>query len=165
MVRLGRVVTAIGMLFTIGANFLPPSNNRALGFVIGGVLMTFATVIERKWFFTVLQAVVFIGAVSYFLPLNLITKIIVPLTIGIGFTSYCWWKKWFGDRFLVFGDIGIIMLALGYALGHPVLYLVGGLLLALYSWASYFRGVTLAIFWAILNTIFCIAVVVNMIIY
>ncbi len=44
----GRLLAFVGMFFPIAANFIPPSDKRAVFFLLGGILMTVATVIERE---------------------------------------------------------------------------------------------------------------------
>ncbi len=157
----GRLLAFVGMFFPIAANFIPPSDKRAVFFLLGGILMTVATVIEREMFFFVLQSIVVVGAGMYFVPVPIL-KILLPCLISASFIAYCYQQGKLSDKSLILGLIGISLLSLGYGIGHPVIYLFGGIFLAIYSGIAYYNGVKIAIIWAVLNLFFTFAVLYNL---
>lgn len=158
-----RLLGAIGMLFPIMANFIPPSNTRAAFFVIGCILMFVAAAVEKELFFSILQLIVLAGASMYFTPFGVVIKAAVPISLSVIFLIFYAVTGRLQDKLTLLGSLGVVLLALGYGVSHPYIYLFGGAFLAIYSTIAYFRGVTVALLWAILNIFFTLATISNII--
>lgn len=161
LVLFTRALGAIGMLFPITANFIPPSDTRAMCFVIGCILMFIAAAVERELFFSMLQLIVLSGAGMHFAPVSDTIKAAVPITFMVLTLLYFTYTGRMSDKLTLFGSAGIAILSMGYAEANPYIYLTGGFILAVYSTISYLRGVTVAILWSILNIFFTFAALYN----
>lgn len=161
----GRTLGAIGMLFPIAGNFIPPSNERASCFVIGSILMLTTALVERHVFFTALQGLILVGASLYFIPFTPLLKTIIPLACSSLLLLFFVMTGELRDKLTLGGSIGMVALALGYSIANPYVYLFGGVILAIYSTISYLRGIVIALLWAILNSFFTIATIINIYYY
>lgn len=156
-----RTLASIGMIFPIAGNFLPPSFERNLCFVMGSVLMLIGAMIEREEFFSVLQLIVLVGAAMAFTPWTLIVRASIPIVTTAVILLWFYVSGRMEDRLTLFGSFGIAVLALGYAVMNPVIYFMGGVILTVYASMAFYRGVKIAIIWAILNFFFAIAAAIN----
>lgn len=156
-----RILGVIGMAFPIYGNLIPPSNERALCFIIGAILLFIAAAWERELLFSVLQLIVLAGAAMYFTPFDLVVRAAVPIVLAIAFLIYFAYSGRLQDRLLLFGCISIVFLALGYAIANPFIYFIGGVVLTIYATLSFLRGSQVAILWAFLNLFFSIASAIN----
>ena len=156
-----RTLGSIGMLFPITGNFLPPSTERDLCFVIGSILMLVAAYVEREVFFTVLQIIVLVGASVAFTPFTLLVRAAIPIVVTM--MALLWFAKTgrLKDKLTLFGSFGIAILALGYAVSNPFLYFFGGANLTVYATMAFYRGVKIAIICAVINFIFTFAAAIN----
>jgi len=162
-IYLTRCIGAFGMVFPITAQFLPQSDMQASLYIIGSLLMLIAAAWEKSLFFSMLQIIVLAGASMYFTPYSMAIHALVPIALAIATCVYFYLAGRIKDRVTYVGLAGIAALALGYAIAHPWIYLIGGVLLTIYSWVSYQRGVAIAILWAILNFVFSIAAVLRIV--
>ncbi len=158
-----RLFGVIGMCFPIYGNFIPPSTTRDTCFVAGSVLMLITSAAEKESFFTALQLIILAGAGAAFTPFTTLVKAIFPITTAIVCLGYFAYTGKLKCRLTQFGCLGIIILALGYAVSNPFLYLAGGSILAVYSFASFKQGVEIALLWAVLNTVFAGAALYNIV--
>lgn len=156
-ILIGRLIGILGMSCLIAGNFFPPTALRASLFITGCILLLLPPIIEYNIFFICLQIVALSGASLYFVPIPLLLKAIIPIIVVLLFCIYFHRLGRLNDKLTLFGIVGVSILALGYGITRAEIYFFGGLVLAIYSWLSYRRGVTIAIMWAITNVVFCFA--------
>jgi len=149
-------IGTIGMIGIIAGTFLQPTVTQKLCFLLGGLLMLVSSIIERHKFLTVLQIVTVSGASMAFTPFTVGQKMIVPIGLTVLSLIAFAVKGELKDRLTLLGSVGLGCLAVGYATSNPILYFLGGVFLAIYAFASYFKGVKIALLWAILNSVFSV---------
>jgi len=158
--RVNVAIGIVGMLLVIAGTLLPADLTQKLYYLLGAGLMLISATLERQRFFIILEIIIVAGTAVALTSLSGITKEAVPLLLSILALSYFAVRGELKDPLTLFGTIGLIVLAIGFAITNPIIYLVGGLLLAIYSYGSFRRGVKIAMIWAVLNAIFVVTSIV-----
>jgi len=148
------LIGVIGMLVACYGNLLNFSDTQKWCYLVGAILLLISSLLERQVFFIALQIIIASGAAIAFAPISLFLKAAVPIILSVTAISYFIISGQFKDRLIALGCLGIAMLATGYAISNPIAYLLGALILMVYSFLSFRRGVTVAIIWTILNAVF-----------
>lgn len=150
-------VGIIGMVLATYANLLPQMSLLQKSFYfIGAVLMLVSSMLEKQRFFTALQLVVVGSTAIAFAPLALSIKTGFSVTCSVIAILYFIVTGQCKDKLTAFGCLGIAILAIGYAVTNPIIYLLGSIALFIYSLLSYRQGVKIAIVWVIMNIVFSI---------
>lgn len=150
-------VGIIGMLLATYANLLPQMSLLQKSFYfIGAVLMLISSTLEKQRFFMVLQLVIVGSTAIAFAPLAPIIKTSFSVACSVIAILYFIFTGQCKDKLTIFGCLGIAILAIGYAVTNPVIYLLGSIALFIYSLLSYKRGIKIAIVWVIMNIVFSI---------
>lgn len=149
-------LSVIGMLIIIVGNLITDLAMQKVCYLSGGVCMLISAGLERQLFFTVLQLIISIGALTAFIPLLPTVKAAIPLVFSVIAIFYLANKGLLKDRLSILGCVGLIILAIGYAITHPIVYWLGAMVLTIYSFIAYRRGVTIALLWGILNAVFVV---------
>ena len=150
------LVGVIGLLFFIVGTLIPGSPFQKYFFLVGAILLTISSYLEKNVFFTVLEAIVTIGAILTFLSLSNITIAVITFIIVIITVLYFAAKGLFKERYLIIGTIGLFFLAIGVGTLNPIAYTIGGFFLTIYAYFSFKRGYQIALLFIILNSIFTI---------
>jgi hypothetical protein len=142
-------------------------------FVIGAPTLGITSFMDKQKMFTALQSVATIGAVLVFFPeLPESARYIILLGAGIIGIYYLLKSEYYKeDKFGWLGSIGLLSIAAGFATDaatHLILFSTllgaGGLIVALYSALNLFHyRVRIAIIWIILNILFSINPLLNLI--
>jgi hypothetical protein len=150
------LIGLVGMLIVIGGTLISPGTTQKVLYLIGAVFMLVSAALERQLFFVILQVVIVVGAAVAFTHWPILVKAMVPLAFSIAALIYFYFTEALHDRLTQVGCGGLIAIALGFANSSPIIYLIGGVLLAIYGFWSFRRGVKIAMLWAILNSIFAL---------
>lgn len=149
-------IGALGLLCAIIGNLYPATMLQKHLYLAGGVLLFISALLEKEEFFITLEVVVIICALLAYLPEHGQLKMAVPLLLSVFSVAYLFYRGLLGSALSLLGVAGLVFLGLGYATLNPLIYLAGGIVLTLYSAISYFRGVRIALLWAILNAVFAV---------
>lgn len=154
--RINIAIGVLGMLIVIAGNLIANLVIQKTCYLSGGILMLASAVLERQIFFIILQCIISAGALVAFASLSHALKASVPLILSVMAIIYFAKKRLLKDWLTMLGCVGLILLATGYSVTHPVIYLLGAVVLTIYSFGVYRRGVELGLLWGILNAIFVI---------
>ena len=154
--KINIAIGVFGMLIACYANFLVPSNLQKLSYLIAAILLFTSSILERQKFFIILQIIIIVGTAIAFTSFSTPLKALFPITLSVLAIIYFFLDGKLHDRLTLLGCLGIILLATGYAITNPIVYFLGSLVLMVYSFISYQRGVTIALVWAILNALFTV---------
>lgn len=152
--RLNIAITVLGMLVVICGNLIPDLTMQKTYYLSGGLLLLVSALLERQTFFIILQSIISVGTLVAFAPLSPALKAAVPLALSIAAIIYFAKQGWLKDGLTVLGCVGLMMLATGYSITHPLVYLLGASALTIYSFGAYRRGVAIGLMWGILNSMF-----------
>lgn len=149
-------LSILGMFFVIVGTLVMDVTLQKNCYLVGGISMLLSAALERQAFFVVLQSIISVGALVAFLPIASVLKAAIPLCLGVIAIICFARRKMLQDWLAVLGCVGIILIAAGYAIAHPLVYFLGAVVLTIYSFAAYKRGVAIGLLWGILNVIFAI---------
>lgn len=147
-------IGAIGLLCAIVGNLYPATLLQKYLFLACGILLMISAILEKQEYFIVLEVVVIVSALLAFLSEHGGLKMGVPLLLSLFSIAYLYSRGLLNSSLSILGVAGLVFLGLGYATLNPLIYLLGGVVLTVYSAISYTRGVGIALLWAILNAIF-----------
>ncbi len=144
----------IGLTLIIIGNFLPPLLVQKELYMLGSVFLLTSSILEKHTFFVILQVVVLAGTIIAFAPIGAVFKAAVPIGLSIIAIIYFITQGMLKDLHSIVGIIGLVFLAAGYAISNPIIYLLGGFFLAIYSFISYRHGHKIGLIFFILNVVF-----------
>lgn len=150
------VIGILGLLFFIVGTLIPGSPYQKDFFLVGAILLSLSSFLEKNAFFTVLEGIIVIDAILTYLPISntvitVITALMVIMTIAVFAV-----KGSFKDKSLIIGTLGLIFLALGVGLLNPIAYTIGGFVIVIYSILGIMKGLQIAWLFLILNAIFTV---------
>ncbi len=122
----------------------------------GASALTVIAVINRHWTFVALEVVLFIGLFLGELKGRQRLKFFVPLASGVVALIVLYYFGQLNTLDSWIGAAGLFVLALGFAVKHPMIYFLGSVLLLVYSVFGIIAGVWIAGFWAVLNAVFAV---------
>lgn len=147
------IFASLGLLISSYGVLLSSSDMQKKLFFVGAVFLISSSIVERHRLYIWLQAVVIVGTLSAFLPIQNRMKFLFPVSAGVLYLVV-------NRKFLLkrnselLGAVGVILLSTGFAISHPAVYLSGALVISAYSFGEFRRGVKIALLWLILNLIF-----------
>lgn len=144
----------IGMLVIITGTLIISLPAQKLCYLLGGLFLLLSSLLERQLFFTLFQIVISSGALIAFAPVPAFYKILLPISLSILVTAYFIKQGKLKDPLNRLGCLGLIFLAIGYAITHPLVYFLGALCLTIFSFAAFRQGIRLGLVWGILNAVF-----------
>ncbi len=152
-IKPGMVLGIAGMLISSAGALAGPSTLQKCLFLSGACLLISTSVIERHRLYIWLQAIVIAGTLAAFMPAGQWAKAAVPLCGGAIFAiaSLPILRR---NPNEILGAAGVLALSAGFAVSHPAVYLLGALLVSIYSLVEYRRGSKIALLWLILNSVF-----------
>jgi hypothetical protein len=151
--RLNIGLGVIGMLVIIAGTLLPLPTQK-ICYLIGGLFLLVSSILEKQLFFSLLQTVISFGALIAFAPISVFLKAASPICLSIIIIFYFIHRGLLHDRLHQIGCLGLIFIAVGYAISHPLVYFLGGLCLIIFSFGAFRRGIQLGLLWGILNAVF-----------
>ncbi|MGD9107663.1 MAG: hypothetical protein PVI75_00630 [Gammaproteobacteria bacterium] len=146
----------IGLLVTIAGNFFDISITKKLCYFVGTVFLLTPAVLERNTFFIILEIILMIGTIIAFFPVAFIWKSSIPVGLGIIAAIYFGFSGQLKDYLTWLSVIGILVGTWGYAVTNPIIYFCAGTIITTYSFCSFRRGETIALVFGILNVIFTV---------
>lgn len=156
LIQLPVLTAIVGMLITITGVMLKVPQYQSICFASGGCFLLFSSYLSRQWLYFTLQIVVIIGALSNLFTLPFMVKAALPVALAMIILIYFYFKEMLKNATNFIGAIGVMILACGYAILHPMIYFVGGVVLSIYSGLNVLQGVKVAWIWLILNVVFSV---------
>lgn len=144
----------IGLLITIAGNFFDISITKKLCYLIGALMLLVTALLEENTFFIILEIILSVGAAIAFLPISFIWKSGVPICLGVLAATYFSFSGQLKDYLTWLSVIGVLICTFGYALTSPMIYVLGGAVVTVYSFCSFRRGETIALAFGVLNSVF-----------
>jgi hypothetical protein len=147
----------IGFIFVIMGTLLAPSSlEQKVCYLLGSIFLLTMSSLDLQLYFILLQIVILAGAIVAFFPIPVFYKAAVPIALSIFSVLLFLFKGYLKDPNQIFGCLGLLLLAAGYAVSNPIIYFLGGLVVMIYSYISYRRGIKTALLFALLNLVFSV---------
>lgn len=157
-------IGVVGLLLTISGTLISVPEfalTQKFFYLAGAILLTTSSLLAKHRFFILQQSVVLVGTMVAFVPVCQAIKAGVLIVLSIAAMIYFAVTGEFKERVTILGCLGLVFLALGYAVSHPIIYLLGGTFLTIYSFIVYKRGVTIGLLFGVLNFIFMITATIG----
>lgn len=160
----GTIIGVIGMLIVLVGVYLTGREKlQKHCFLWGSVLLLVPALMVYDKVFISLETILILGAVVAFTPFKKYIKAVIPIILGIAALGWMYATNAFADWSSFAGAAGFLTLAVGYAISHPLIYLLGSLCLIVYSTAGWLAGSNIALIWLILNIVFAIGAIKQLI--
>jgi len=159
------VIGIIGMAIACYGNLLPYSETQKTCYFVGALLLLISSILEKQLFFIVLQIIITSGTGIAFAVWIPTFKATIPIILSLLAIVYFTKRGQLQDKTTILGIIAIAVLAAGYAVTKPFVYFLGAVLLMAYSFISFKQGIKIALLWAILNAVFAITAILNLLKY
>ncbi len=159
--RINIGISIIGLVMIIVGAVLSPTITQKVLFAGGAMFLLIASCVDRAEFFAILNGIVLLGTAIAFFHVTITVKLILlglASVIALGYLSKRDYIKTIID---IIGCVGLLLLAFGYAVSNPFIYLFGGLFLTIYSYKAYKDGVRIGLIFAILNAIFTVMALIG----
>ncbi|GLI56142.1 hypothetical protein PM10SUCC1_16560 [Propionigenium maris DSM 9537] len=144
----------LGMLLIILALLCGPTQTQRWLFLLGAMGMTIMAILEHHKLFIGLQLVIVSGTLTAFLPTGEIIKGSIPILVSMPVLYILYTKGFLDTNRRYLGALSLIILGVGYAAQHPLIYFTGGFLVSLFSLLELLSGFKPALIWLTLNLIF-----------
>lgn len=144
----------IGLLVTIAGNFFDVSIPKKLCYLIGALFLLAPALLEKNVFYSILETILTIGAAVAFFPISFLWKSIIPIGLGVLAVVYFGISGQLKDHLTWLSVAGILLATWGYAVTNPLIYFTAGAVITTYSFCAYRRGETIALAFGILNSVF-----------
>lgn len=143
----------LGMLITIAGVIADDVVQKGC-FLLGAIFLAVTARLSAHRLFFVLECVVICGSILAFFNLPVTLKATALLACGLAALIYLYQAALLKDTHNQLGALGLIAIATGFATSMVWAYLIGGLILTLYSIIEWTQGHTIAFVWIILNLLF-----------
>lgn len=154
--RITFAMAIIGLLITIAGNFYHSNFKTEWCYLIGALILLVTALLEKNLFFSVLETILSVGAAIAFFHISPTLKTSVPIVLGILAAIYFSLNGELRDYLTWLSVIGVIIVTCGYALVNPAICMSGGAVVTTYSFCAYRRGETIALAFGILNSVFTV---------
>jgi len=148
------ILASIGMLCGIVGSVFPMLPAQKWLFLANAFLMTPLPLVRKDTMLSALQVVSIVGAVVGAVTMTKPLQYGLPIGTAAVAVGFLWWSGDLCNWRNRIGSCGIAALATGYATQNPIIYLIGGLVLCVYTWLAFKDGQKIALLWFTLNGIF-----------
>jgi hypothetical protein len=149
-------MAVIGLIVTIAGNFLDISVAKKLCYLVGALVLLLSATLEKNTFFSILEVILSIGALTAFLPLSPLLKSLIPISLGVCAAIYFGVTGRLNDHLTWLSMASVLFGTWGYALTNSCLYFWAGAITAIYSFLSFKRGEKIALVFGVLNIVFAL---------
>jgi hypothetical protein len=123
-------------------------------FLVSGIVMLCAAVIDGSKYYTGLEIIIVTSCVLAFLSIPRVMKLIIPIILCLIILFWLFNQNEITNFQQLFGALGLVIVALGFATSFQLYYLFGSLIVMIFSIAKYLDTQnSLALVFALLNFI------------
>lgn len=151
------IVGAFVLLFGLS------QNSAQLYYVIGSLLLLFTSLHFRLIYFIALELILISGHGANLLHFNTSIQLALPILLSIQLLCFYLLSGQLNNFFLFIGILGIAFLSIGFAYANQYVFFFGGLSIAVYAFYTTYRGKSITLLWAVLNTLFALIAIYKLI--
>ncbi|CDZ78249.1 hypothetical protein BN59_02559 [Legionella massiliensis] len=130
-----------------------------LYYVIGSTLLLFAALHFRLIYFIALELILIAGHGASLLHIGKTLQIAMPIMLTVQLLAFYFLSGQLNNIFLLIGIAGIALHSVGFVYENQWIFFFGSLFIAIYAFYAVFRGKTVALLWAVLNTLFTLTAI------
>ncbi|WP_058522430.1 hypothetical protein [Legionella birminghamensis] len=131
-------------------------------YVAGSSLLLITAIYSRLVFFIALELILIAGHGAILLGIGSILQFAIPVLLCIQLLTFFYLIGQLNNIYLLIGIVGIGSLSIGFAYANDWIFFIGGVSLAIYAF-SIVKKNPLVLLWAILNSLFALIAIINVI--
>lgn len=154
---LGACLTVFGNLYSTAPQFY---------YVPGSILLLISANYFKLFYFIALEVILLSGHGTILLGIGPKLQVALPLLLSFQLLVFYILSAQLNNLFIFLGIIGISILSIGFAVQNQLIFLIGGISIAAYSFYLYFAQHTKpALIWAVLNSFFALSALCKIILF
>lgn len=130
-----------------------------LYYVIGSMLLLFTALHFRLIYFIALELIIMSGHCAALLHIGTILQIAMPSLLTLQLLAFYCLSGQLNNIYLLIGIAGIAFHSIGFAYENQLIFFLGSISIATYSFYLYRKGKKVALLWAILNSLFTLTAI------
>ena len=150
------VLAIVALIILCVATLLPVSMEQKMLMTTGTLLLATSAILEKDLFFGTLQVIAVIGTLLAYTALDTYLKAGIIILLAGAAVVYFLKNEKQKDFTVKLGAAALVALGIGFSLSNPIVYLIGGVLIASYAYFSLKKGIQIALVFLILNIVFTI---------
>lgn len=143
----------IGAIISIYGYFQPVPH---LYYILGSFILLCVAVHYKLLYFIALEIILIAGHAAIILGIGPYTQVALPLLLCLQLLVFYLISGRGNSIFLIIGIFGIALLSIGFSYNDEIVFLSGSTGIAIYAYYTAFNGNPASCIWAILNTVFAI---------
>lgn len=132
-------------------------------FVAGSVLLLLTSLHYKLIYFIALEMILIAGHGAILLNIDNTLQVALPVLLTMQLFIFYLLSGQLNNFFLLIGIGGIVLLSLGLTYESQWIFFFGSLSVAIYAFYCVYRGKSITLLWAILNTLFALIAVLKLI--
>jgi hypothetical protein len=133
-------------------------------YIIGSVSLLLAAINFRLIYFIALEMILIAGHSAVLLGINPVLQLALPVLLTIQLLAYCFLSGQLNNFYLLVGIAGVALHSIGFVYENQLIFFFGNLSIAIYAFYCAYEERTVALLWAILNTLFALITILKIII-
>lgn len=133
-------------------------------YVIGSALLLLTSIHFKLIYFIALELILIAGHGAILLGIGTTLQLALPVLLCIQLLSFYFMSGQLNNFFLLIGIAGIAILSIGFAYQNQWVFFLGSFSVAIYAFYTAYKGKTVTLLWAILNTLFALIAILRLII-
>ncbi|WP_167554545.1 hypothetical protein [Legionella israelensis] len=134
------------------------------GYIIGSACMLIVALHYKLVYFIALEIILIAGHTAFLLGIGPKLQVALPCLLSFQLFVYYLMTGQLRNPFLLIGVSGIGLLSIGFAFNNQWIFFIGSTAIAIYACYSTFYEKFPCFLWAILNTIFAVITLLNLLI-
>ena len=133
-------------------------------YVVGSMLLFFTAFYFKIVYFIALEIILMAGHGAILLGIGPYLQIALPVLLCTQLFVYFLLSGQIKNIYILIGIAGIGLLSIGLSYENQWIFFFGSLAVAIYAFYNAFKGIPIALLWAILNSLFAVTAVIKLII-
>ncbi|KTD13892.1 hypothetical protein [Legionella hackeliae] len=125
-------------------------------YVIGSALLLLTSIHFKLIYFIALEMILLAGHGAILLGIGTTLQLALPILLCIQLLSFYFMSGQLNNIFLIVGITGIAVLSVGFSYENQWVFFIGSFSIAVYAFYTTYKGKTVTLLWAILNSLFAV---------
>ena len=127
-----------------------------LYYVVGSALLLLTAIHYKLIYFIALEMILIAGHGATLLQIGSMLQLALPILLTVQLLTFYFLSGRLNNLFLIIGITGIAVLSTGFTYENQWIFFLGSSAIAIYAFYCFYRGKTIALLWALLNSLFAL---------
>ncbi|WED44408.1 hypothetical protein [Legionella cardiaca] len=132
-------------------------------YVIGSALLLLTSIHFKLIYFIALEMILMAGHGAILLGIGTTLQLALPILLCIQLLSFYFMSGQLNNIFLLIGIAGIAVLSVGFSYENQWVFFIGSFSIAIYAFYTAYKGKTITLLWAVLNSLFALIAILKLI--